>query len=302
MLIELKAKIKGRKYLPFEQDGETYNLYDMPKGFVIKGNLDLSNKSLTELPDLSEVVVKGGFYCFKNQLTSLKGAPKEIGGSFDCSWNNLTSLEGAPQTVSERFDCSGNQLTTLEGAPQTVGGDFFCSKNRLTSLEGAPKKVGRSFYCYDNKLTSLEGASKEVGRDFYCYGNKLTSLEGAPQRVGGGFNCTDNQLTSLVGLPQMEESMKIRCDDSLGNKYGFSDTCNNGVSYEQLCASPVYKSEDAMNRVRSKLPQENIETKPVSTKQQEKTEIKTKQQEAFEKINAEFSQWLKDNSAKPTRQ
>jgi len=106
----------------------------------------------------------------------------------------------------------------------------------------------------------------------------------------------------LVGLPLMKESMKIYCDDSLGNKYGFSDTCNDGVPYEQLCASPVYKSETAMNRVRSKLPQENIETKPVSTKQQEKAETKTKQQEAFERINAEFSQWLKDNSAKPTRE
>ena len=96
--------------------------------------------------------------------------------------------------------------------------------------------------------------------------------------------------------------MNIYCDDSLGDKYGFSNTINNGVPYKQLCASPVYKSETAMNRVRSKLPQEKVETKPVSTKQQEKTETKTKQQEAFEKINAEFSQWLKDNSIKPTRE
>ena len=225
MLIELKAKIKGTKYLPFEQDGKTYNLYDMPKGFVIKGNLDLSNKSLTELPDLSEVVVKGSFNCNTNQLTSLEGAPKEVGEDFDCRYNNLTSLEGAP---------------------------------------------------------------KEVGRSFYCNGNNLTTLEGAPQTVGGGFRCYYNQLTSLVGLPLMKKSMRIYCDGSLGNKYGFSTM----ASYEKLCESPLYRSEDAMNRVRNKLPQEKIETKPASKKQQE----------AFEKINAEFSQWLKDNSAKPTRE
>ena len=101
----------------------------------------------------------------------------------------------------------------------------------------------------------------------------------------------------------MKESMKINCDDSLGNKYGFSNTGYFGVSYEKLCASPLYKSESAMNRVRSKLPQENIETKPVSTKQHKKVETKTKQQqEAFEKTNAEFSQWLKDNPIKPTRE
>ena len=148
----------------------------------------------------------------------------------------------------------------------------------------------------------LAGASQSVGEDFNCSYNQLTSLEGAPKEVGGGFNCYYNELTSLVGLPQMKESMKINCDDSLGNKYGFSNTGYFGVSYEKLCASPVYKSETAMNRVRSKLPQEKIETQPVSTKQQEKTETKTKQQEAFEKINSQFSQWLKDNSIKPTRE
>ncbi|MBE6451705.1 MAG: hypothetical protein E7016_07085 [Alphaproteobacteria bacterium] len=71
------------------------------------------------------------------------------------------------------------------------------------------------------------------------------------------------------------------------------------ASYEQLCASPLYRSEDAMNRVRSKLPPKQVETKenlatPNLTNQQ--------QEEALERINAEFSQWLKDNSAKPTRE
>ncbi|MBE6451528.1 MAG: hypothetical protein E7016_06160, partial [Alphaproteobacteria bacterium] len=130
-LSKLTAKIKGIKYLPFEQDGKTYNLYDMPKGFVIKGDLDLSDKGLTELPDLSEVVVKGDFCCYNNKLTSLEGAPKEVGGVFKCNANNLTSLKGAPQRVGGRFDCLFNQLTSLEGAPQEVGGDFDCDKNQL---------------------------------------------------------------------------------------------------------------------------------------------------------------------------
>ena len=48
-------------------------------------------------------------------------------------------------------------------------------------------------------------------------------------------------------------------------------------------------NEEAINRVRSKLPQEQGQTK-------------TQQQEKQEKINAEFSQWLKDNTTKPTRE
>jgi transcription elongation factor Elf1 len=38
-------------------------------------------------------------------LTSLKGAPKEV-GRFDCSYCvSLTSLEGAPEKVKGNFNC-----------------------------------------------------------------------------------------------------------------------------------------------------------------------------------------------------
>ena len=235
-------ELNSMKYLSFEQDGRIYNLYDMPKGFVIKGSLDLINKNLTELPDLSDVVVKGNFSCSSNHLTSLEGAPKEVGGNFSCSGNKLTSLEGAPKKVSGYFNCSCNELTSLEGAPQKVSGDFYCNFNRLTSLDGAPIVVE------------------------------------------GEFNCCDNKLTSLVGVPQLKEDGKIYCDDSIGDKYGFSDSIYSGIPYEDLCKSPLYRSEEAMNRVRIKQQQEQRE----------------KQQK--DKINAEFSQWLKDNANKPTRE
>ena len=42
----------------------------------VPGNLNVSNKGLQELPDLSNVVVGGNFSCLHNPLTSLKGAPR----------------------------------------------------------------------------------------------------------------------------------------------------------------------------------------------------------------------------------
>ena len=41
---------------------------------------------------------EGDFYCDHNQLTTLAGAPKEVGGDFSCSHNQLTTLVGAPKT------------------------------------------------------------------------------------------------------------------------------------------------------------------------------------------------------------
>jgi hypothetical protein len=42
----------------------------------VPGNLNVSNRDMTELPDLSNVVVEGNFSCMHNRLTSLKGAPR----------------------------------------------------------------------------------------------------------------------------------------------------------------------------------------------------------------------------------
>jgi hypothetical protein len=120
-----------------------------------------------------------------------------VSGNFFCSYNQLTSLEGAPQEVGRDFSCSNNQLTSLEGAPQEVRKDFNCYQNELTSLEGAPQKVGGNFPCFGNKLTSLKGAPQKVGEDFKCFNNQLTSLKGIPF-VNGDIDIEQNPIWKLI--------------------------------------------------------------------------------------------------------
>jgi hypothetical protein len=168
-----------------------------PDGTVdVKGSVNLICRGLKELP-LKFGRVSGGFYCDRNQLTGLEGAPKKVDGDFYCNNNQLTTLEGAPKKVGGRFYCSNNKLTTLEGAPEEVGKDFDCHHNQLTTLDGAPKEVSGDFHCYSNQLTTLEGAPKEVGGDFYCDSNQLTTLEGAPKEVVGLY-CYNNPLPEEV--------------------------------------------------------------------------------------------------------
>lgn len=156
-----KTAAPAGSYLPYEQDGKTYNLYDMPDGFVIKGNVYLENKNLKELPDLSKVIVEGSFYCSYNPLQSLKGAPQKVGVDFNCDNCALISLQGAPAEVGGHFDCNSNYLVTLEGAPQKVGDYFDCSCNKLAELQNCPQVVGRYFDCSYNQLTSLEGVPQK---------------------------------------------------------------------------------------------------------------------------------------------
>ncbi len=111
--------------------------------YVVPHDIKIGYSGITELPDLSNVIVKGNFTCPNNLLTSLKGCPREVEGDFWCNHNQLTSLEGCPQKVGGNFQCQENNLISLAHAPAAVGGYFFCEKNKLTSLEGAPKEFLR---------------------------------------------------------------------------------------------------------------------------------------------------------------
>ena len=106
----------------------------------VTGAVILHSLKLARLP-VKFGEVGGEFWCSRNQLTSLEGAPSQVGGDFWCSYNQLTSLEGDPSQVGGYFDCPGNKLTSLEGAPSQVGGDFDCSNNKLTSLVGIHKII-----------------------------------------------------------------------------------------------------------------------------------------------------------------
>ena len=106
----------------------------------VDGNVNILSQNITKLP-LRFGKVTGDFFCYKNKLTTLEGAPKEVGGNFSCHDNELTTLEGAPKEVRGDFYCSHNNLTTLEGAPKEVGGNFYCYMNKLITLKWAPEYI-----------------------------------------------------------------------------------------------------------------------------------------------------------------
>jgi hypothetical protein len=214
---------------------ETWGLNPATGLVDIDGNFRCDGQDLTDFKGVRFGTIRRNFSCGYNQLTSLEGAPKEVGGDFDCRDNQLASLEGAPEKVGGDFSCNHNQLTSLNGAPEKVGEDFFCHNNQLTSLEGAPKSVGGDFFCHENQLASLEGAPKEVGGYFDCNGNNLTSLMGAPKKVGEDFSCRYNQLTSLDGAPEKIGGTLYCSDNPVGYEtlLAIYDLMKSGRSYPE---------------------------------------------------------------------
>ena len=89
---------------------ENYTLIENTEyGYVVdvEGYVDLSNKKLLRI-EVKFNKIKGSFYCNRNQLETLEGAPLAVGGIFDCSYNKLTSLDGAPLEVGRNFFCHKN--------------------------------------------------------------------------------------------------------------------------------------------------------------------------------------------------
>ena len=64
------------------KNGAYYNVYDLPKGFVYNGNMDLSYAGLVKLPDMSTVTIKGDYKISGTNLISLYGCPKIVTGNF----------------------------------------------------------------------------------------------------------------------------------------------------------------------------------------------------------------------------
>ena len=164
--------ISFKKYedkIVFYQDNKLYSLIRIYDNFVIKENIDISELGLKELPDLSNLICLGNFDCSWNNLTSLKGAPKEVKGLFNCSDNDIISLEYGPKKA-KKYDCSSNNLRDLQGAPEEVE-LFDCSENKLKSLIGGPKKA-RSYYCRSS-LKSFDGAPTDCD-NFFVYKSSLS--------------------------------------------------------------------------------------------------------------------------------
>jgi len=117
----------------------------------VDGSVDISEMNFSKLP-VKFGKVGGYFDCGRcTSLTSLDGAPTNVGYDFSCfRCISLTSLDGAPTNVGTSFSCCGcTSLTSLDGAPTNVGSWFSCEGcTSLMSLEGAPTSVDRNFYCH----------------------------------------------------------------------------------------------------------------------------------------------------------
>ena len=97
--------------------------YDSATGLVdVKGGFDCADKGLSDFVGIKFGKVGGRFYCDRNYLTSLEGAPQEVGGNFICDAFRLEkeewNLEGWFKVLQEGSPKAQELISTIFSAEE----------------------------------------------------------------------------------------------------------------------------------------------------------------------------------------
>jgi len=136
--------------------------------------LDLADKGITYIPDLS-------------RFKKLK--------KIDCSYNKLTKLPKLNNSLIE-LDCTFNQLTELPELNNKLT-SLMCGNNNIIKIPILNNKL-TSLKCGYNKLTKLPKLNEKL-LDLECHHNNLTELPELNEKLLR-LVCACNNITKLPNL------------------------------------------------------------------------------------------------------
>ena len=125
----------------------------------VNGNATLV-ATVTQLP-VTFGAVTGSFNCANRGLTTLMGAPREVGQVFDCKFNRLTTLESGPLKVGS-YNSIGNPLTNLNGLATAIKDHVQFSYDR--SLPLLRTLVARLIWPYPDQIKLEAILNKYAGQ------------------------------------------------------------------------------------------------------------------------------------------
>ena len=159
---------------------DVYNyLNELPDNVEI---INLSNKNLTFLPNLSRF----------NNLRQLY-----------IDYNRLKKIHSLPSTL-ELLSCHNNKLSRLPSLPLNLK-ILTCTNNVLKSLPKLPINL-KILHCNNNELTSLPQLPPHL-KKIYCWRNQLTTIPSLPESLISLY-CNHNRLYCFYSIT---ESVEIAC-------------------------------------------------------------------------------------------
>ena len=166
-------------------------------------SIDLSNRNLTDLPDLSRFTNLRVLNCSKNKLTSLPELNNNL-HVLNCSCNKLKSLPELKNNLHV-LNCSCNKLTSLPLLNDNLQ-ELNCSNNELTILPVLNNNLQKIF-CSFNQLTKLPLLNNNL-LILYCSCNELTNLPVLNNNLTQ-LHCSYNNIEYLM-FNETFDNIKIK--------------------------------------------------------------------------------------------
>ncbi len=166
--------------------------------------IDVSNKNLTNLPNLTRFKKLELLRCDNNRLTMLPALPNHLQKLY-CYHNQLTSLPTLPNNL-QILHCSKNKISLLPPLPNNLE-KITCDDNQLRSLPTLPNNL-QNLRCYHNKLTSLPTLPNSL-KLLHCTNNRLHLLPDLPNNLQA-FYCNHNPIYSTIGGDRDIHTARLR--------------------------------------------------------------------------------------------
>lgn len=140
-------------------------------------NLNVSNKSISNLTGIEDFTALTSLICGFNQLTSLDITQNTSLTFLSCGFNQLTNLDVTQNTALNGLSCDDNLITSLDVSQNMSLTLLGCSSNQLTSLDVSQNGMLASLYCYNNQLLSIDVSQNPMLNRLNCVVNQLSSLD-----------------------------------------------------------------------------------------------------------------------------
>lgn len=153
--------------------------------------IDVANRDITYIPDLSRFKNLKTLICSFNLLTSLPKLTEKL-EHLDCSYNQINALPALNKSL-KYLDCFENHLTHLPILNKDLI-TLICSNNFLKTLPELNEKL-ELLDCSGNQLFNLPFLNKNL-EILNCSGNDLIKLPYLNNNLKN-LNCSFNKLYSF---------------------------------------------------------------------------------------------------------
>ena len=150
--------------------------------------INICNKNLSILPDLSIYTCLRKLECSGNKITQLNNLPYSL-EELNCSNNQITQLNNLPSSL-QKLDCPCNQLKQLDNFPPSLQ-MLYCNDNQITQLSNLPSSLLK-LYCPYNQLSQLDNLPPSL-KILHCNYNQITQLDNLPLSLRF-LGCSGNKL------------------------------------------------------------------------------------------------------------